>query len=80
MAKVKIFTTPSCTYCNQAKDFFKENNVEFEAIDVTQDKAAAEEMVEKMNIKLSGRVVTKISLVKNYCPAEEYHQRYLEKR
>ncbi|MDA9193466.1 peptide-methionine (S)-S-oxide reductase [Candidatus Pelagibacter ubique] len=25
-------------------------------------------------------VVTKSSLLKNYCPAEEYHQRYLEKR
>jgi peptide methionine sulfoxide reductase MsrA len=37
-------------------------------------------MVEKENIKLSGKVVTKISLVKNYCTAEEYHQRYLEKR
>jgi glutaredoxin-like YruB-family protein len=47
MKKVKIFTTPSCTYCNQAKDFFKENNVDFEAIDVTQDEAAAKEMVEK---------------------------------
>ena len=46
----------------------------------TQQKIIAEEMVEKMNIKLSGRVVTKISLVKNYCTAEEYHQRYLEKR
>ena len=45
-----------------------------------QQKIIAEEMVEKMNIKLSGRVVTKISLVKNYCTAEEYHQRYLEKR
>ena len=43
-------------------------------------KIIAEEIVEKMNIKLSGRVVTKISLVKNYCTAEEYHQRYLEKR
>ena len=32
------------------------------------------------NSKLSGKVVTKISQVKNYCPAEEYHQRYLEKR
>ena len=28
----------------------------------------------------SGKIVTKISLVKNYCVAEEYHQRYLEKR
>ena len=45
-----------------------------------QQKDIAQKMVEKMNIKLSGRVVTKISLVKNYCTAEEYHQRYLEKR
>ena len=34
----------------------------------------------KVNLKLSGQVVTKSSLLKNYCPAEEYHQRYLEKR
>ena len=32
-----------------------------------------------LNQKLSGKVVTKISLLKNYCPAEEYHQKYLEK-
>ena len=32
------------------------------------------------NIKFSGKIVTKTSLVKNYCPAEEYHQKYLEKR
>ena len=45
-----------------------------------QQKSIAENMLEKENIKLSGKVVTNISLVKNYCPAEEYHQRYLEKR
>ena len=33
-----------------------------------------------LNEKLSGKVVTKLSLLKNYCAAEEYHQRYLEKR
>jgi len=43
-------------------------------------KAIAEKMVEKENMKLSGKVVTKISLAKNYCIAEEYHQKYLEKR
>ena len=32
------------------------------------------------NIRFSGKIVTKISLVKNYCPAEDYHQKYLEKR
>ncbi len=45
-----------------------------------QQKITAEKIIEKENVKLSGKVVTKISLVKNYCPAEEYHQRYLEKR
>ena len=45
-----------------------------------QQKITAEKMIEKENIKLSGKVVTKTSLVKNYSPAEEYHQRYLEKR
>ena len=45
-----------------------------------QQKTIAEKMLEKENIKLSGKVVTKISLVKNYCTAEEYNQRYLEKR
>ena len=40
----------------------------------------AEKIIEEKNKKLSGKVVTKISVVKNYCPAEEYHQKYLEKR
>ena len=45
-----------------------------------QQKSIAEKMIANENLKLSGKVVTKISQVKNYCPAEEYHQRYLEKR
>ena len=43
-------------------------------------KMIAERVLEETNQRLSGKVVTKISLLKNYCPAEEYHQKYLEKR
>jgi len=43
-------------------------------------KEIVENVIKKINLKLSGQVVTKSSLLKNYCPAEEYHQRYLEKR
>ena len=43
-------------------------------------KTTAEKIISKENERLSGKVVTKLSQVKNYCPAEEYHQRYLEKR
>ena len=45
-----------------------------------KQKEIAESVIEKMNSVLSGKVVTKSSLLKNYCPAEEYHQMYLEKR
>ena len=45
-----------------------------------KQKKISENAIEKMNSSLSEKVVTKSSLLKNYCPAEEYHQRYLEKR
>jgi peptide-methionine (S)-S-oxide reductase len=43
-------------------------------------KEIAKKILEKIDRNLSKKVVTNISLVKNYSPAEEYHQRYLEKR
>ena len=45
-----------------------------------KQKQIAEKITKEENNKLSEKVVTKISLIKNYCPAEEYHQKYLEKR
>jgi len=43
-------------------------------------KKIAESILEKNNKKLLGKIVTKISKIKNYSIAEEYHQKYLEKR
>jgi glutaredoxin-like YruB-family protein len=45
--KVIVYSTPTCPYCVYAKDFFKENNVPFEDIDVSKDRAKAEEMITK---------------------------------
>jgi methionine-S-sulfoxide reductase len=45
-----------------------------------QQKQIAEKITSDKNKKFLSKIVTKISLVKNYCPAEEYHQKYLEKR
>ena len=49
MAKVKIYSTKTCTYCIQAKEFLKEEGVPFENIDVSEDKEAQKEMIEKSN-------------------------------
>jgi methionine-S-sulfoxide reductase len=43
-------------------------------------KKIAEEVLSKYNKKYNGKIVTKISEIKNYCKAEEYHQKYLEKK
>jgi glutaredoxin 3 len=48
MAKtVKVYSTPTCPYCIRAKQFLKDNNIEFKDVDVSADEAEAEEMVGK---------------------------------
>ena len=42
-------------------------------------KIIAEKVLNQINEKLSGRAVTKISKIHNYCKAEEYHQKYHDK-
>ena len=44
---VKVYSTPTCPWCVRVKQFLKENNVEFENMDVSSDQAAADEMMQK---------------------------------
>lgn len=44
---VKVYSTPTCSWCVKAKDYLKANNISFEDIDVTKDQNAAKVMVEK---------------------------------
>lgn len=44
---VKLYVTPACPYCFTLKEFLKENNIEFEEIDVSKDKKARDEMIKK---------------------------------
>ena len=45
-----------------------------------EQKKIAEKIKQDFNKKYDGEVVTNISKEQNYCKAEEYHQKYLEKR
>lgn len=48
MAKnVKVYSTPTCPYCHKVKEFLKENNIQFEDVDVSSNQAAAQEMISK---------------------------------
>ena len=67
------------TLNSQGPDFGTQYRSEIIYLNDNQKKIA-EDVLDQVNKKLSGKVVTKISLLKNYCIAEEYHQKYLEKR
>jgi len=67
------------TLNSQGPDFGTQYRSEIFYLNDNQKKIA-EKILQDVNQRLSGKVVTKISLIKNYCPAEEYHQKYLEKR
>jgi len=67
------------TLNSQGPDFGTQYRSEIFYLNENQKKIA-EKVLNDTNERLSGKVVTRISLLKNYCPAEEYHQKYLEKR
>ena len=75
----KFFNLHNPTTLNsQGPDFGTQYRSEIFYNDDNQKKIA-KKVFEEFNKKLSGKVVTKISPTTNYCRAEEYHQKYLEK-
>jgi glutaredoxin 3 len=46
MNTVTIYSTPVCHFCHAAKDFFKENNVEYTEHDVAADLEKRTEMID----------------------------------
>jgi glutaredoxin 3 len=46
---VTIYSTPVCHFCHAAKDFFKENNINYTEHDVAMDAEKRQEMIEMTN-------------------------------
>ncbi|MGB2660911.1 MAG: glutaredoxin domain-containing protein [Candidatus Omnitrophota bacterium] len=44
---VIVYSTPTCPYCLKVKQFLKDNNINFEDIDVSADQSKVQEMVQK---------------------------------
>lgn len=47
MKNVIVYSTPTCPWCTKAKSYLKSKDIEFKDVDVSQDQAAAVEMIEK---------------------------------
>lgn len=63
MAKIKIYSTPTCPYCQMAKEYLKNNKIEYDEYNVAEDEARLKEMVNKSHqmgvpvIDVDGQVV-----------------------
>lgn len=70
MKKVIIYSTPSCHFCHEAKDFFKENGIEFTDYNVASDMDKRKEMMDLTGqmgvpvIKIDDQVVLGFNLPK----------------
>ncbi|MFA5936312.1 MAG: glutaredoxin domain-containing protein [Candidatus Paceibacterota bacterium] len=47
MKNVTVYSTPTCHFCNLAKDYFKANNIPFTEYDVASNLEKRQEMIEK---------------------------------
>lgn len=61
--RVIVFSTPTCTYCNAAKRYFREQGIQFKDVDVSRDTAAARDMLRRSGqsgvpvIDIAGKIV-----------------------
>ncbi len=44
---VKVYSTPTCPYCSMAKKYLDSKNIQYQDVDVSKDRSAASEMVNK---------------------------------
>lgn len=61
--KVIVYSTPTCPYCTMAEQFLNEHGIKFQHVDVSKDKKAAKEMIEKSGqmgvpvIDIDGKII-----------------------
>ena len=62
-AHITIFSTPTCGYCNMAKQYLHSHHICFRDVDVSQDQTAARDLVRRSGqmgvpvIDINGKLV-----------------------
>lgn len=68
--RVIVFSTPTCSFCNMAKKYFREKGIKFNDVDVSKDPVAARDMVRRSGqqgvpvIDIGGKIVVGFDRVK----------------
>lgn len=60
---IKIYSTPTCSWCKKTKDYLKSKNIDFKDLNVADDLEAREEMLKLSNqsgvpvINIDGNII-----------------------
>ena len=61
--RVIVFSTPTCSFCNAAKQYFRQKGIRFNDVDVSRDSVAARDMVRRSGrqgvpvIDIGGKII-----------------------
>lgn len=61
--RVIMFSTPTCSYCNMAKRYFRQHQIRFRDVDISKDPAAARDVVRRSGqmgvpvIDIGGKII-----------------------
>ena len=58
--KAIVYYTPSCPFCHKVKEYLSERGVDFEDVDVAEDTARQQEMIQK-----SGQMGVPVTVIGN---------------
>lgn len=70
MPDVKIYTQPSCGYCNQLKEYLQKHNIQFEDKDITKDRSAMDELIHKYKVRATPLLVYGDKTIVGFNPDE----------
>ncbi|MBT4941568.1 MAG: glutaredoxin [Candidatus Magasanikbacteria bacterium] len=73
MKKITIYTTPTCPYCNNAKELFDSLNLTYTSVDVSVDTAKRDELVEKYDWQTVPAIFFDDELVGGYDDVQALH-------
>ncbi len=63
LPRIIVFSTPSCTYCNAVKSYFRQKGIRFKDVDISRDTAAARDMMRRSGqmgvpvVDIGGKIV-----------------------
>lgn len=61
--RVIVFSTPTCSYCNMAKQYFRQHKIKYRDVDVSRDAAAARDLMRRTGqmgvpvIEIGGKLI-----------------------